>query len=155
MSTLCHAYSYFFHLSPQATSFEQLWKEYSPLASQLKPTSSHPMLLQSFSTPPPDLPQELPPSAGASMGVKGEAELDHMRQQLHDLGQRQDQERLVGASSEVEKQRVEKEKALQEVTRLKVGAYGGVTVYTCNMPCNDELPVFDSVLIMQLICQYI
>lgn len=113
------------------------------------------MLLQSFSTPPPDLPQELPPSAGASTGVKGEAELDHMRQQLHDLGQRRDQERLVGASSEVEKQRVEKEKALQEVTRLKVGAYGGVTVYTCNMPCNNELPVFDSVLIMQLISQYI
>lgn len=43
-----------------------------------------------------------------------------MRRQLHDLGQKRDQERLSGASSEVEKLRVEKERALQEVARLKV-----------------------------------
>ena len=44
-----------------------------------------------------------------------------MRRQLHDMGQRRDQERLIGASSEVEKLRVEREKALQDVARLKVG----------------------------------
>lgn len=44
-----------------------------------------------------------------------------MRRQLHDMGQRRDQERLIGASS-VEKLRVEREKALQDVARLKVGS---------------------------------
>ena len=44
-----------------------------------------------------------------------------MRRQLHDMGQRRDQERLIDASSEVEKLRVEREKALQDVTKLKVG----------------------------------
>ena len=44
-----------------------------------------------------------------------------MRRQLHDMGQRRDQERLIGASSEVEKLRVEREKALQDAARLKVG----------------------------------
>lgn len=46
-----------------------------------------------------------------------------MRRQLHDMGQRRDQERLIGASSEVEKLRVEREKALQDVARLKVSLH--------------------------------
>lgn len=70
----------------------------------------------------PTLPQS-PSPTGASAGQKWEAELDQMRRQLHDMGQRRDQERLIGASSEVEKLRVEREKALQDVARLKVSLH--------------------------------
>ena len=85
------------------------------MTSQLKGTSSHPSIPASLSPPVSPTRQFIPP--------RGEAELDHMRRQLHDFGQERDRLRLSGAGSETEKLQVEKERALQEVARLKVGFY--------------------------------
>ena len=101
----------------QATSLEQLWREYSPgTSSELKATSSHLSIPSSLSPP-------VSPARQITTPPKGEAELDHMRRQLHDFGQERDRLRLSGAGSETEKMQVEKERALQEVANLKVGIY--------------------------------
>ena len=88
------------YLLHQATSFDQLWKEYSPLSSQMMLTASQPSLPHSPLS-------ELQES-------KHDAELERMRQKLHDLGHRRDQERLSTSGpifSETEKIAMEKEKA--------------------------------------------
>lgn len=83
----------------QATSFDQLWREYSPISSQMKLTTSQPSLPHSPSS-------ELHSS-------KQDSELEKMRQQLHNLGYRRDQERLSSSGpifTEAEKRAMEKEK---------------------------------------------
>ncbi len=55
--------------------------------------------------------------------MKSEADLESMRQQLHDLGHLRDQKRRTGAESELEKLRVENELNIQENARLQVSVY--------------------------------
>ena len=78
----------------QATSFDQLWREHSAYLSELKSTTSHPVL---------------PRTPSSEMGSpRKEEELEHMRQQLHDLGEQMDKERQATAA-DVEKTKLEKE----------------------------------------------
>ena len=78
----------------QATSFDQLWREHSAYLSELKSTTSHPVL---------------PRTPSSEMGSpRKEEELEHMRQQLHDLGEKMDKERQTVAA-DAERVKLEKE----------------------------------------------
>lgn len=95
----------------QATSLEQLLKaDYNP---PLKVGSSQ------SSSQPSSVSGE-PSGAGRLAPMKTEAELETMRQQLHNLGNLRDQKRLGGAESDLEKIKVENELVLQENARLRV-----------------------------------
>ena len=75
----------------QATSFDQLWREHSAYLSELKSTTSHPVL--------PRVP---------SSEMEESNKMEHMRKQLHNLGEQRDKERQ-SASSEAERLKMEKE----------------------------------------------
>ncbi len=96
----------------QATSLEQLLKDYNPHASSL--SSSQPSSVAGE------------PSGGLPTKTEADLELEAMRQQLHDLGRLRDQKRLGGAESELEKLKVENELNQQENARLRVSIILGI-----------------------------
>ena len=78
----------------QATSYDQLWREQNALLTDLKSTASHPALQHA-------------PSVEMEKAMK-EQELEHMRQQLHMLGEQREKERRT-ASADAERLKLKKE----------------------------------------------
>ena len=114
---------HFWYCSIQATSFDQLWREHSAYLSELKETTSHPVLPRA-------------PSSELENAKKDE-ELEHMRQKLHALGEQKDKERQAAVNAEKRKDKERQaaanaEKMKMETQNKKMKAQ----IEVCNLDFN-------------------